>query len=602
MQLFVYSTAAWTVLVLCGLPIAHAVLPPALRRFALPAAVTFAYAYIVFVGYWLYRTNLGGTNAYAFWLIGLPVVALLALVWRRRIVLATLVDRDALNAFALAALAYAVLSWFFWLAGGRAVAMSMSNFDIMELAGVSRYLQEFARDTTIGFMGQSPQFIDTGDAIWFGPSIIVAVMSSALLSDPFRLQSLVMTVVAAQGAAFVYLTARDSLGLDRPVAFGIGVVYAVSPVIAFLVWQSFGGQMIAVPLLLAATWVVTRAQNQPSDARTQSQYLPVLLLLFAGLLVTYHFVIAVLCAMFGLYILIIAVVERSARRLWSGAVLMTGVVLLTVTLNPLRLPGIITTLSWLSGGANGWFIPWLSPDVQIGMNGFNVLGAATGLMPRRLIGAGVAVAMLAATAVHLIRDRRQPAHLAFIVALAAPAILLGAYYAMREAEHGALGGYRSFKMTATFTGFTVIALSLWLGGRTLRLKSLRGVAAAAIAAVLVVWSVSDVRSIVRTTRATVFIPSEELRQLGGIEAMPNVAGVNIATGEMHETFWAHYFTLRKPQAFEEFVYGGRPVGALTQPYTLVPRPQAAGAAAHHPCIDERPIGARWVLCRAQASS
>jgi len=81
------------------------------------------------------------------------------------------------------------------------------------------------------------------------------------------------------------------------------------PVYAYTVWQSFGGQMIGIVLMLAMTYLVMR--HRPSlRTKIQFQYLPASSFVFRTA-VTYHFMIAIICVLLGFYITMIAISERS---------------------------------------------------------------------------------------------------------------------------------------------------------------------------------------------------------------------------------------------------------------------------------------------------
>ena len=85
MQFFGYAIAVWSIIILCGLPFALISLPPGLRPFALGTAPTFGYCYIVYFGYLLYRSDIGGTDFCAQLVICLPLGLLAFLAWRQRV-------------------------------------------------------------------------------------------------------------------------------------------------------------------------------------------------------------------------------------------------------------------------------------------------------------------------------------------------------------------------------------------------------------------------------------------------------------------------------------------------------------------------------------
>src|SRR5437588_12828892 len=105
---------------MCGLPLAFVLLPRGLRHLVVPMAPIFRYSYIVYVGYFFYRSNIGGTDFYAPFLLGPPVVGLLLLIWRRRLPAARIFGHQAMLMAALAVLSFLFLSSVFMLAQGRA--------------------------------------------------------------------------------------------------------------------------------------------------------------------------------------------------------------------------------------------------------------------------------------------------------------------------------------------------------------------------------------------------------------------------------------------------------------------------------------------------
>lgn len=574
MQYVTYAILTWAILTICGLPLAICLLPRHLRRLAIPLAPTFAYSYIVFVCFHIFRTNIGGTDLFATYVVVPPVCVLLALAWYGRREIGTLFSQHAMLMVGMAWLSFAVLSTFYLLAGGRAVSLTILNADLQELAAIARYMQEFPRDTTVGFMAPPNNFVVQSDYVWFGASMLSAVMSSLLRSEPYRLQSLVLVVVASQACSFVYAIARENLSFNRATSVAVGVVYAFSPVVAYMVWQSFGGQIISTTLMLGIVYLVSDAQTRPAEARVQFSYFPAVLLLLCGMFVTYHFMVPIVAVLLCFYIAVVAALERSWPRLLYGAAPILAAALLAVALNPVRVQGALMMFNKLSTGGNGWFIPWLSPDVQLGFaasklfgyGGFSLLDYD--LNPRRIPGIVVAVALAAAAAWCLLRERGQQLRLAFVLGLAVPVLLLGFYYAVKETNaDGVLGSYRSYKFTSMFLAFTLISLATWFGAQDLRGKRWRALLGASLAAILVAVSALELATVRRYAAAHAFIPKDELMQIKQIESMDFVSGVDVMDDNGYALYWAHYFLLRKPQAFQSFFYGGR-VGPLIHPYRL----------------------------------
>jgi hypothetical protein len=107
-----------------------------------------------------------------------------------------------------------------------------------------------------------------------------------------------------------------------------------------------------------------------------------------------------------------------------------------------------------------------------------------------------------------------------------------------------------------------------------------------------------------------FVPPEELTNIRKLETMNFVSGINVMEDTPFNLFWTHYFTLRKPQVYQTFPYGGRVVGALTEPYRLTPDPRAAGPASAGGifavesvgCDELYPLTSRLWLCKPTANA
>ncbi|MDO8478765.1 MAG: hypothetical protein Q7W02_21715 [Candidatus Rokubacteria bacterium] len=590
MEYYYYSVLSWLLLLVCGLPFSFAWLPRPLKRYSLAFAPSIGYCYVVFVTYYGYRSNLAPISAYAFSVLALPVI-LLAL-YAVGVLRAPAEVREICNArvgliTALTVVGFVVVSIPFLAKHGQATSLSLGNLDIAELAGASRFLQEFARNSQVGFLGQGGHFAWTSDDVWFGPSAIVAFASSILSSEPYKLQSLVMNVLACQGIPFLYLLARESLAFSRASAIGVTLLYAINPVVVYTVWQSFGGQMISMGLMLALLFLHTFALREGSTVRDYLPFAPAVVIFFSGLLLTYHFMLLVIGALLVAYT---AVHEVVARRLSKGLKLAAVVLVLlgvSLLLNPFRLRSIGIALSWLAGGNNGWFIPWLSPDVLVG--GGVVSSDAVGPDPARIFLAGqmpsgrawfvaMAVAAFVVSVVHAARGMERRTHLSFLLGLFVPLFLVGLYFAVVGSEGGILGSYRSSKITATFSGVTLLGLALGFQTTSWRDSRLKVLFAGVCFIAVAVASVKSDKDLVRFMAEQAFVLPEEIVELKKIESLPFVKGINVLDTDNFTLFWINYFTMRKPQVYQRFPYGGRPVGFLSQDYYLAMTPAARSSA------------------------
>ena len=572
MNFFALSISTWTTLFLIGLPIAVTILPKGLRAQSIAIAPLFGYGYITFVSYYVYRSNFGGTDTYA-WFVVTPPLLLLALYltgfFPRTLKLVELFNRDAMLALACTTVAWLALSWLHIDLGSPTLALALSNLDVVELAVESRYLQEFPRDTQIGFMGQTGWLQLVGNVYWFGPSLIVAFTSTLLNSEPYKLQTLVTNVIAAQGAGILFLWARQLSGINRTLAVVLALLYSVSPVIVYISWQSFGAQAIAIPIIITIFFLHTYVLN---SAPSWSRSIPTIasfVILFSALLVTYHFMAIIVLAMLGFHSTVFSILESSRRRFLQQCIFLIALLALVAAINPFRVAAIIETFSMVSGSNNGWFIPWISPAAQLGFNADAVfLGSYSQIY--NVAAYFLIFALFLTIFWHLAQQSEERVvHLAFVLGLFFPVFLLGTYFAVIERQGDVLGSYRSFKITSTFLAVTLLAGALPFTNRFFQDSKSRMTLVLCCVGLLGLASLVSLWQILSRHRNDVYLLPQSVTELSRIEAMDQVSGLNILDMGNFTNLWANYFLLRKAHIFQQFPYGGRVVGPLDKPYTLI---------------------------------
>lgn len=581
MEYILFSFLTWLILSSAGLPICLIALPPLLRKYSLLFAPLLGYCYFVFVSYYLYRLNIGGTDIYAVPLFSIPILILAGLVILRqetRGAFFSALNKEAAGVMGLAVFAFVIVSApFFAASSGRALAMAMSNLDIAELAVVSRYLQEFVPNTQEGFMGQTGHLMWTCRDVWFGPSAIVAIISSLIHAGPYQLQSLVMDIVAVQAVVFVYLMAKLILDFRSLGATVLAILYAISPVPLFTIWQSFGGQMFAMSLMLALFLVQTYNLKDAGPHGSLVRCFTTTVILLSGIILSYHFMLPISGMLLAGYFVCFAIFSRQWKRARNGGLLLIAAYLICAALNPMRIKSLIDSLAMLNNGNNGWFIPWLSPDVILGANA-DTLFVGIGDLNDRAVWAAIAALPLLLTSWYLIRTPQAIWARSFVLGLAVPAILVGFWYAYLGQQNGLWGGYRSFKITASFSALTLLSGAIAFRGCSWGNRRLLAVVAASLAVITASASWTSMRELARFTQEHAFLPDTELKALKKIEALPFVKGINVMDADNFSLLWTNYFTLKIRQAYQRFPYGGRPVGLLNQEYSLAKNAAAAQAA------------------------
>jgi hypothetical protein len=601
MEYLYYSLLAWIALFLCGLPFSLLVLPASLKKHAVAFAPTIGYCYVTFVGYYFYRFNAPGTNSYAFAVFTVPLILLAGYAMHRRKVRIdkdSLFNSDVLASLLLTLLAFGILSLpFLLLLQGKALSLSLGNLDLAELACGSRFLQEFPRNTQEGFMGQSAHYVWIFDNFWFGPSEIVAFMSSLLATEPYKLQSLVINMLAAQGVVMTYFLGRAGLKIPAWGAMGLSLLYTLSPIVGFTVWQSFGGQTITMPLMAGILIFHLRALAEPSSDQDYLGSLPVIVVLLSGIFVTYYYMVIIIMALAFCHL----IVHTLLTRRWSIGVRVLAVwgaaLAVSALLNLLRVRIMYRNLASLVSGNNGWFIPWLSPDVLLGANTSAVFFG--GLRKGQWFFVIMSLGAFMWSFYHVHRSVRRTDDEAFLLGLFVPMFVLGTYLAVSGMEGHQWGGYRSFKITSAFCWLTLTAFFLslrswsWPLGTHWRENGLTAFLVIFFSAtsLLSVW---DMVNIFRSDR-NIYVMPEDMVELKKVEHFSFVGGMNIPDMKdmghrgHFELFWIHYFTLRKPQIYERFLYPDR-VGEFNKDFYYMLRNQAQSQREPITCYVKEPIG------------
>lgn len=566
MEYFVLSALSVALTAAIGWPFAHLLLPKTLKRYSLSIAPVVGYCYIVFFGFLLYRLNLGSFNGYALFM-GLPPLGLLVLLLGSGRI--DLRRQDFLPA-ALSGLAYLASSAVYLIADGRAVAMGLGNLDIFNYAIAARYVQEFERDTKVGFFGQSGEFQWQMDMFWSGPPLFSAFLSAMLGSAPYKLQCISFAVMSAQTPVFVWLIARYALSLRAGVSAGVAVLAAVSPVALYVLWMGFGAQSIGVSLLLAAAFFFMTAMQKIDDRPYLLRCAALVVVMLCGIEISYYLLLPVYIAFLGIYLALLSAGHRSLRTFITGCVFLAATLAVTLALNPIRTVGLLSTMTSIAGNSSaGWFHIWLSPDRQLGLEVGPLVFDKPGSRLIRLVSVAAVAAASLFVGWSLFR-RRSAEHFAFVFGLALPPILIGLALAVKGAEGGVLGGYQSFKATSCFFAFTLLALaipfSLEASSRTWR-RAIASTGAAAFAAVLCV-NVYNIARTVSWARTTAYVMPPDMPEIQRVETLPFEGGVEITDAGNTELFWLQYFTLKRQEDFQRFPYGGRNVDQSHFPFTI----------------------------------
>ena len=564
-----------------GAGLALLAMPQAWRRFwpvlVVPAGLALQSAVVWFGA----LANFPGTNSYARWSEAIPLALLGVALWQSlrssAFAKATAdtragmwgevrkgwVDVQRIGVVWIASagglvLLVAPLAW----ASKGLTTTSLGSCDAGDYAAGARVLMEFARTERGGFLGLtevvSVQSADNFFDYWtrlnhFTPSALIALNGSVLDCAPHELTGLLTMVLLAGSLPVVFWMARAVIGFSGGPSVAVAVLYGLSPLTWYVVGHVATAQLLAAMAVALITWAGVALWRGRLTWARGLQFSGVLGVGYWLLLGSYNFFV-VLC-------LVPAMAHAGGLAWWNGEWRRFGRWLL-VMLAPLalcavvfagRVAGLVERFQLLRQYDFGWKIPVLTPEGWLG------LVSGPDLEPWRVGGlrwllAAAVVTLLAWATARAVSERRRKTWVAVAVTLP---VLAG--YALLQARGARLGtnaSYDAFKVFTVFYPVMLPAFCWWITLRwSRRLTEWLGVMG--VAGVVLLGNVVGTGMIFWRMCTPPLIVDGELRQLRKIEAMPDMASVNVLLPDMWSRLWANEFLLKKPQYFLTHTYEGR---------------------------------------------
>ncbi|MDO8545130.1 MAG: hypothetical protein Q7S40_32220, partial [Opitutaceae bacterium] len=235
-----------------------------------------------------------------------------------------------------------------------------------------------------------------------------------------------------------------------------------------------------------------------------------------------------------------------------------------------------------------WRIPLLTPEGWLGF-----VGVAPSLAGMALFWRIALSVLLFAAVVIAFRQRAIMGWRA--ASLAGPALLGYAYLQFRGATLGTNASYDAYKLLAVFFPGILPASLMWLRWMGSKHSPWRGVAFVLLTFVLLAHlrSVSQFFHALKSPPLRVTLALRDVRK---IEAMPEVASLNMLIPDMWSRLWANAFLLRKPQYFATHTYEARRNSRLAGEWDLV------GTLIHInlPGADSRRVNANYGVLRRRS--
>ncbi|PTX97729.1 hypothetical protein [Opitutus sp. ER46] len=552
--------------------------------------------------------GLPGTNSYA-WPAEILPAFLLGLGLRRLGIRRARVDVTRFGLVYLITLGVLLLLLLPLGFGARGLTtISLGSCDAADYAAGARVFQEFARGDRAGFLGLTEvvrvMSADNFADFWlrlnhFTPSALMALNGTILDCGPHEIVGVLTLVVLAGTVPVVFWVARAMFRYSGVASLVIAGLYGISPITWYSVAHVSPAPQLAAIGIALLSWAGFALWNGRLTWRTGWALAGVLAVAYALLLGSYNFILLVALVPAVAYAGGWTLRQGCWARLARWAVIMLAPLLACGLVFWGRVSGLVERFLLFQTYDFGWRIPALGPEGWLGM----VRGGS--LLPwpwfgvRWLLGVAVITALSWGVARSL-RERRWRVWL--VLATTLPVLLGYAFLEVRGVLRGTNASYDAFKLFTVFYPLLLCGFCWWI---TLRwsMRLFDWIAVASFAGVVVTLNlVGCAMSVYHLWRAPLRVDGE-LRQLRRIEAMPDVASVNLLIPDMWSRLWANAFLLQKPQYFLTHTYEGRLNTSLRGEWDLsseVVRVQPGPAAArrvtpHYWLTDTRAPGFVRVL-------
>jgi hypothetical protein len=545
-----------------GVGLAMLVMPRPWRRFwpvlAGPAGLALQ-SLVVWLGAY---ANLPGTNSYAWWTEVLPAALLIVALSRSGGRFGEDLARFGWiwvsMVFCLGAL---VLPLALAAKNVGLTTISLGSCDAADYAAGARVLMEFARPDRSGFLGLtevvSVMSVHNFFDFWlilnhFTPSALIALNGTILRCAPHEITGLMTMVLLVTSLPLVFWMARAVMGYRRAVSVWITLLYGLGPVTWYAVFHVAMGQLVAVHGIVLITWGGVALWRGRLAWRRGLMMAGVLSVGYTLVLGGYNFILVICFVPALAYAGGIAQWRGEWGRLVRWSLMMILPLVACGAIYADRVAGMAERFMLFQQYDFGWRIPGLSPEGWLGIVADPQLSGLSGWLHVAL---SLAVVGLLVTAfLEGAKSKRPGAFVA--LALSVPVLIGYGYLNLRGIQLGTNASYDAYKVLSVFYPGVLAALCFWVTLMASRFPALR-VAGWALALAVTAGTLNAAyRFSVRMQRPPLMVDAE-LANLQKIEAMPNVASLNMLVPDMWQRLWANAFLLRKPQYFVTHTYEGR---------------------------------------------
>lgn len=510
------------------------------------------------------HTAFQGTDAYARWAELLPVGLLIWALRRRN----AAVSGDDLRRFsglgALMAICLVLLTWPLARAARDLTTVSIGSCDAADYAAGARVFQEFAHQDRSGFLGltevvrvaSTDNFYD----FWlrlnhFTPSALIAFNDSVMGLAPHETTGVITVVLQVLVLPLVFWLARSTAGFGRGASAWLTLIYAITPLTGYAVYNVAPGQILAALAIALLTWAGVALWKEPGGIRRGWTYGGLLFVAFGIIWGAYNFIVVVCLVPVVGCVAGWAFHEKRFAKFahWLGWMALP--LAASAAFYYTRAAGLVERFQLFRQYDFGWKIPLLRPEGWLGM--VNGLGPrALGELPGAwswVLG-GITVLMLVAA--WLLSAAKRGKQAWQVLACLLPVLAGYAFLEWRGIRLGSNASYDAYKLLSVFYPVLLVTICHWLLWLKDRSSLLRGLALLMIV-IVTVMNLRGLYLMSERVEGTPLVVDRDLLAVRKVEEMPDIKSVNVLVPDFWARLWANALMLRKPQYFLTHTYEGR---------------------------------------------
>ncbi len=557
---YVYYFVLITILfTYCGLGLTLLIIPPIFKKYSLLFSPVVGICYVISLGWYLFSLDFGGSDIYAPIIFLLPAIFLyLYIYFQRRNIdqfspTPRLLNKEFLPLIIVSIFSLFLLSIPYIFTFDGLVGASLGNNDIAIYSTISKYVKEFARTDSTGFIGQS-NIRWHGEEGVFGAFFVTAFTSSMFSLNTYQVQSVIPSVFLFFGILIFFVLAKNVFTYNNTSATLISALYGLNPIFYYLVYHGFFSQIITTNLLIAILIIHYTALQKCKTFYDYLPYLPIAILLNFAVTLTYpHMLILGYLPIIG-FLMAVSYSSKSTSKITKWVFFVSIIFLATTILSPFRAKAFINYLIWATVSQPGWHMPIFTPDtfygVFVNMTGFYPVGMLS-MFTRVTISLVILIFIIQGFINSYKNDRNI-----FLLVFTATSIVGVGYLilAFSGYKNGGIGGYKSFKLASIFLPLILLSTLIIFKNITFSISNKKNVLLLLAMTTLVSANFfSAIKSSSFISRHAITI-NKDIAELEKYDAYPNVKSINVIGISWWNILWSTNFLLRKTLYFSTATY------------------------------------------------